>query len=75
MRIVFKTSYDADLGLFVHRHQAFWYFLLLAGAVGLPFVMNDFWIGEVALMLITANSRMGHMHHVGQAAQPILGHA
>lgn len=75
MRIVFKTSYDADIGLFAHRYQAFWYFLLLAAAVGLPFAIDDFWIGEVALMLIWSIAGMGLMLLVGHVGQPSLGHA
>ena len=37
--------------------------------------MNDFWIGEFALMLIWAIAGMGLMLLVGHAGQPSLGHA
>ena len=75
MRIVFKTSYDADIRLFKHNAQAFWYLLLLAVAILLPFLINDFLIGEATLVLIWAICGMGLMLLVGQTGQASLGHA
>ena len=75
MRIVFKTSYDADIRIFKHNAQAFWYLLLLAIAVLLPFMVSDFLIGEATLVLIWAICGMGLMLLVGQTGQASLGHA
>ena len=75
MRTVFKTSYDADLNLFKHGHQAFWYLLLLAGMIVLPFIMNEFALGEVAHLLIWSIAGMGLMVLVGHTGQASLGHA
>lgn len=75
MRTVFKTSYDADINLFRHGHQAFWYALLLAIAVALPFLIGEFELGEMAHMLIWAIAGMGLMILVGQTGQASLGHA
>ncbi|MDF1777270.1 MAG: branched-chain amino acid ABC transporter permease [Rhizobiaceae bacterium] len=75
MRIVFKTSYDADIRLFKHKAQAFWYLLLFALAILLPFLIGDFLIGEATLVLIWAICGMGLMVLVGQTGQASLGHA
>jgi len=75
MRFVFKTSYDADIRLFKHNAQAFWYLLLSAFAVLLPFLISDFLIGEATLVLIWAICGMGLMLLVGQTGQASLGHA
>lgn len=75
MRIVFKTSYDADIRLFKHNAQAFWYLLLFAVAILLPFLVSDFLIGEATLVLIWAICGMGLMLLVGQTGQASLGHA
>ena len=54
MRVIFKKSYEADIRLFKDGVQAFWYLLLLVIAVILPFLINEYWVGEFSLMLIWA---------------------
>ena len=75
MRTLFKTSYDADLNLFRHGMQAFWYLSLLAIMIVLPFLMDDFALGEMTNLLIWALAGMGLMILVGQTGQASLGHA
>lgn len=75
MRTVFKTTYDADINLFRHGAQAFWYLSLLALMLALPFLLSDFAIGEVTNVLIWAIAGMGLMLLVGQTGQASLGHA
>ena len=75
MRIVFKTSYEADIRLFKHGAQAFWYLLLLAIAIALPWIVGEFWLGEFTSMLIWAVAGMGLMLLVGHTGQASLGHA
>ena len=75
MRIVFKTDYDADIRLFKHRVHAFWYILLGVIAVCLPWLIDDFWLGEFTSMLIWAIAGMGLMLLVGHTGQASLGHA
>ena len=75
MRIVFKTSYEADIRNFRHGMQAFWYGLLLLIALTLPWTVNEFWLGEFASMLIWAIAGMGLMLLVGHTGQASLGHA
>ena len=75
MRTVFKTSYDADIRLFKHGAQAFWYALLLAVAITLPLALDSFYIGEATNVLIWAIAGMGLMLLVGHTGQASLGHA
>ncbi len=75
MRIVFKTSHDADIRLWKHGAQLFWYLLLLAAAVALPLLLDDFMLGEATNVLVWAIAGMGLMLLVGHAGQASLGHA
>ncbi len=75
MRVYFKTGYDHDIRLFPDARQALRYAALLAVAVALPFLLDDFLIGEATNVLIWAIARMGLMVLTGHAGQPSLGHA
>ena len=75
MRVPFKTSYNHDIRLFADGYQASRYAALIALAVGLPFVLDDFLIGEVTGVLIWAIAGMGLMLLTGHAGQVSLGHA
>lgn len=75
MRIHQKTSYDHDINIFEDRRQVFWHALLLAAAIGLPFVLGDFRLGGVISMLIWAIAGMGLMVLAGHTGLASLGHA
>lgn len=75
MRIVFKTSYDADIRLFENGVKAARYIALLLVAIAIPFLFGDYWVGEFTLMLIWAIAGMGLMLLVGHTGQASLGHA
>ncbi len=75
MRFVFKTSYEADIRLFKHKPQMAWYMLLLAVVVALPFLLDEFFIGEATNVLIWAIAGMGLMLLTGHTGQASLGHA
>ena len=75
MRVYFKTGYDHDIRLFPDARQALRYASLVALAVVLPFLLDDFLIGEVTIVLIWAIAGMGLMILTGHAGQPSLGHA
>ena len=75
MRVPFKTGYDHDIRLFRDRFHALRYALLVALAVALPFLIDDFLIGEATSVLIWAIAGMGLMLLTGHAGQPSLGHA
>lgn len=75
MRIVFKTSYGADIRLFKHSAQFAWYMLLLAIVIIAPFYLGDYLTGEATNVLIWAISGLGLMLLAGQSGQASLGHA
>jgi branched-chain amino acid transport system permease protein len=75
MRIVFKTTYEADIRLFKHTPQAFWYALLLAVAIAAPFLLGEYLTGEATNVLTWAVAGLGLMLLVGQSGQASLGHA
>jgi branched-chain amino acid transport system permease protein len=75
MRTVFKTSYDADINMFQHGHQAVWYLILMAIAIIAPLLVSTFWVGELTSLLIWSVACMGLMILVGQTGQGSLGHA
>ena len=75
MRILFKTSYEYDIRLFKHGYQAFWYALLFAAMIAIPFVFSDYMVGEFTNVLIWSIAGLGLMLLVGQTGQASLGHA
>ena len=75
MRTQFKTGYEHDIRLFPDGRDAARYAALLAIAVALPWVLDDFLIGEATNVLIWAIAGMGLMLLTGHAGQPSLGHA
>ena len=75
MRIHFKTSYNHDIRLFDGKFTFAKYVALLAFAIGLPFLIGDFYLGEATNVLIWALAGLGLMLLTGQAGQVSLGHA
>ena len=69
MRVPFKTSYNHDIRLFADGYQASRYAALVALAVGLPFVLDDFLIGEVTGVLIWSIRRL--IAHPELANEPV----
>lgn len=75
MRIHQKKSYDDDIDLADDGRQLFWYGLLVALAIALPFLLDDYHLGEMINVLILAIAGMGLMILAGHTGQPSLGHA
>ncbi|NKW91389.1 branched-chain amino acid ABC transporter permease [uncultured Shimia sp.] len=75
MRIHFKTSYEHDIRLFPDWWSFFVYATLIVIAVALPWLMDDFFLGEVTNVLIWAIAGLGLMLLTGQTGQASLGHA
>ncbi len=75
MRFVFKRSYDDDIKLFKHRPQFIYYLLLLILLIALPWLIDDFFLGEATNVLIWAIAGMGLMVLTGFTGQISLGHA
>jgi branched-chain amino acid transport system permease protein len=75
MRVPFKTSYDHDIRLFEDWRQALRYAALLALAIALPWLIDDYFLGEATAVLIWAIAGLGLMLLTGQAGQVSLGHS
>ena len=75
MRTIFKTSYGADVGLFRHGGDVFWYGLLALLMLVLPYLLGEFFLGEVINVLIWALAGLGLMVLTGQTGHASLGHS
>lgn len=75
MRIIFKTSYLQDIQLFKDRYQLGRYLMLLALGIALPFMLDEYYLGEATYVLIFALAGLGLMLLVGHTGQVSLGHA
>ena len=75
MRFHFKTGYDSDIDLFPDWGKRGLYLALLALAVALPWLLDDFFLGEATNVLIWAVAGLGLMLLTGQTGQVSLGHS
>ena len=75
MRFIFKTHYRQDVDLFKHGGQLFWFGLLLVAVLLAPFALDNFYLGELALLCIYAVAGLGLMLLVGFTGLVSLGHA
>ncbi|MEM8934206.1 MAG: branched-chain amino acid ABC transporter permease [Acidobacteriota bacterium] len=75
MRFVFKTHYRRDLDLFRHEGQRFWFLLLGAGLLAVPFFLSPFYLGELCWVFIYALAGIGLTLLVGTTGLVSLGHA
>ncbi len=75
MRILFKTSYGDDIRLFPDRWTLLVYGVLAVLVLCLPFLVDEFYLGEATNVLIWAIAGLGLMLLTGQTGQVSLGHA
>lgn len=75
MRFIFKTRYEQDIGLFKHNGQKFWFGLLLVAVIAAPLALDNFYLGEISLVMIYAIAGIGLMLLVGYTGLVSLGHA
>jgi branched-chain amino acid transport system permease protein len=75
MRFIRKTRYEQDIALFRHHGDRFWYGLLAAALLVAPFVLDHFYLGELAFVFIYAIAGIGLMLLVGYTGLVSLGHA
>lgn len=75
MRFQFKTSYSQDIRLFRDRIDAGWYSLLGLIVLVLPFLMDDYYVGESTWVFIYAIAGVSLMVLVGYTGLVSLGHA
>jgi len=75
MRFQFKTSYNQDIRLFRDKVDAAWYGLLAIVVVALPFLMDDYYVGESTWVFIYGICGVSLMVLVGYTGLVSLGHA
>ncbi len=75
MRFIRKTNYYQDIQIFKHEGQTFWYTCLLLILFSFPFLLSDFYLGELALIFIYAIAGIGLMLLTGYTGLVSLGHA
>ncbi len=75
MRFIKKTHYGQDINLFKHEGQVFWYSLLAVALLATPFIVSDFYLGELSLVFIYAIAGIGLMLLTGYTGLVSLGHA
>jgi branched-chain amino acid transport system permease protein len=75
MRYLFRTSYQQNLRLWRHGGDLFWYALLLAALLVIPFVLGEFYVGELGGVFIFAIAGVGLMLLIGYTGLVNLGHA
>jgi branched-chain amino acid transport system permease protein len=75
VRFLFKTSYEQDIRLFRDRVDASWYGLLALLVLGLPFVIDEYYVGETSWVFIYALCGISLMVLVGYTGLVSLGHA
>jgi branched-chain amino acid transport system permease protein len=75
MRFLFKTDYFHDIRLFRDRESAFWYALLGLVLLAAPFILDDYFVGELSFVFIWATAGLGLMLLIGFTGQVSLGHA
>ena len=75
MRFIFKTRYQQDIGIFKHNGQRFWFGLLIIAVIAAPLALDNFYLGEISLVMIYAIAGIGLMLLVGYTGLVSLGHA
>src|SRR6266446_7099789 len=75
MRFQFKTSYNQDIRVFRDKVDGFWYGLLALAVLVLPFLMDEYYVGETTWVFIYAVCGVSLMVLVGYTGLVSLGHA
>ena len=75
MRFLFRTDYAQDIRLISHSGEAFWYGLLLVLLLCAPWLLPEFWLAQLNLILVYSLVGMGMMILLGYTGQLSLGHA
>lgn len=75
MRFLYRTDYDQDIRLVRHSGHAFWYGLLLAALIILPWTVSDYLLDQAIFIGIYAIAGLGVMLLVGFTGLVSLGHA
>ncbi|MES2584345.1 MAG: branched-chain amino acid ABC transporter permease [Pseudomonadota bacterium] len=75
MRFIFKTDYGQDINLAKHGGHVFWYSLLMVFLLAAPWLLTEYSLAQLNLVLIYAIAGLGLMLLAGFTGQFSLGHA
>ena len=75
MRYLFRTNYQQDIRAWRHGGDVFWYGLLIVTVLIIPFILGEFYVGEMGGVFIFAIAGVGLMLLVGYTGLISLGHA
>ena len=75
MRFIFKTDYLQDIRLVKHGGHVFWYSGLLVAMVFAPWVVPEYWLAQLTLILIYSIVGLGLMLLAGFTGLISIGHA
>ena len=75
MRFIFKTHYAQDIQLAKHGGHVFWYGALAVALVAAPWLLTEYSLAQLNLVLIYAIAGLGLMLLAGFTGQFSLGHA
>ena len=59
MRFVFKTDYAQDIRLAKHGGHVFWYSLLMVFLLAAPWLIAEYWLAQLTLVLIYSIAGLG----------------
>ena len=75
MRYLFKTDYRQDTTLWRHRGDLFWYGLLGIVLLMVPYMLGEFYVGELGGVFVFAVAGVGMMLLAGYTGLISLGNA
>ena len=75
MRFIFKTDYAQDINLAKHGGHVFWYSVLMVFLLAAPWLLTEYSLAQLNLVLIYAIAGLGLMLLAGFTGQFSLGHA
>ena len=75
MRFIFKTDYAQDINLAKHGGHVFWYSALMVFLLAAPWLLTEYSLAQLNLVLIYAIAGLGLMLLAGFTGQFSLGHA
>jgi branched-chain amino acid transport system permease protein len=75
MRFIFKTDYVQDIQLAKHGGHLFWYGALMVLMLLSPWLIDEYWLAQLTLVLIYAVVGLGLMLLAGYTGLFSIGHA
>ena len=75
MRFIFKTDYAQDIKIAKHGGHVFWYSALVVLLLAAPWLLTEYSLAQLNLVLIYAIAGLGLMLLAGFTGQFSLGHA